>query len=436
MKTFGLTMFAAVALATSALAADKGGGDYADLEERVAELEAVSVKKGNRKVSLTVSGYVTHHVMHWDDGTNKDVFIGDGGAAASRFRFLGEAKISPDLSAGFLYEFGINNNHIGSMTQGAGGDDLGGAVALRDSTVWLAHKTLGKVKIGHGSTATDNLILIDTSGAGVIASPDVGVFNGSFVAGGGLTWNHLFNGGVSFDTARRNHVMYETPVLMGFVGSAAFGEDNFFDVALRYAGEFGGVRIAGGVGYSVDEEAPAFGASGFSATKIKELKGAVSALHVASGVFATVSAGQRQIEGQNSFATCTPILIFCLPTGAGTADAKDAMYWHAMVGWQKNLSGMGNTVFYGEYQQAKDMVGSTGSWDPIPGAANAFSISSDARMWGFGVVQHVDAAAMEIFLAYKNFSGEVEAKGANGPLVDSGEPKDFQAIIGGARVSF
>jgi hypothetical protein len=39
---------------TAARAADLGGDCCADLEERVAELEATTVRKGNRKVSLTI----------------------------------------------------------------------------------------------------------------------------------------------------------------------------------------------------------------------------------------------------------------------------------------------------------------------------------------------------------------------------------------------
>ena len=38
-----------------AFAADLGGNCCADLEERIAELEATTARKGNRKVSLTVS---------------------------------------------------------------------------------------------------------------------------------------------------------------------------------------------------------------------------------------------------------------------------------------------------------------------------------------------------------------------------------------------
>jgi hypothetical protein len=38
---------------TPAIAADLGGNCCADLEERIAELESTTARKGNRKVSLT-----------------------------------------------------------------------------------------------------------------------------------------------------------------------------------------------------------------------------------------------------------------------------------------------------------------------------------------------------------------------------------------------
>ncbi len=44
-------------------AADFDGDCCADLEERVAELEATTVRKGNRKVSPTVSGHVRTAVL-------------------------------------------------------------------------------------------------------------------------------------------------------------------------------------------------------------------------------------------------------------------------------------------------------------------------------------------------------------------------------------
>ena len=65
--------------ATPARAADLGGDCCADLEERVAELEATTVRKGNKKVSVTLSGWVVKSFNWWDDGESDSSFVGDKG---------------------------------------------------------------------------------------------------------------------------------------------------------------------------------------------------------------------------------------------------------------------------------------------------------------------------------------------------------------------
>lgn len=428
----GIAVAAGVGLyAFQAKAADLGGNCCADLEERVAELEATTARKGNRKVTLTISGHVAHNVMHWDDGAMSDTYIGDGGMNASRFRFTGAAKISPDLTAGFTYEFGINNNALGSMDQTVGGDDLGGAVSLRDSTVYLEHKMLGKVKLGHGSTATDNLVLLDISNAKVAASSDVALFNGGFflrhgIGAGGytpLTWSNILNQGVSFDTARRNHVSYQSASLAGFMVEAAVAENDFWDVALKYAGEFSGIRVAAAVGYSVDEDAAAFHTiggllpTGIPATEIKNLTAAVSVKHMTSGLFVTASGAQRETG-------------FSISAPGVSLSAKDSQMWHVIAGWEKNVFGPGLTTLYGEYHNADDMIGFS-----TVGLAG-IDVSSKANVVGFGVVQSIDAAAMDIFLSYKRYSGDVDLKTSVPGIGGSLGVQDFTAIIGGAKISF
>ncbi|MFA5900388.1 MAG: porin, partial [Hyphomicrobium sp.] len=87
-----------------AQAADLGGDCCSDLEERVAELEATTARKGNRKVSLTISGWVNESVTFWDDGTESNVYVGTNSLEQSRFKFSGKAKISKDLEAGYNLE--------------------------------------------------------------------------------------------------------------------------------------------------------------------------------------------------------------------------------------------------------------------------------------------------------------------------------------------
>lgn len=440
-----VAIFAAAGLFASANAADLGGDCCADLEERVAELEATTVRKGNRKVKVTLSGHVGHQVMWWDDGARSDLYIGDGGNIFSRFRFTGEAKITPQMTAGFTYEFGINNNAIGSMNQIMGadgttnGDDLGGATAplLRDSTVWLKHSQLGMLKIGHGSTATDNLVLIDLSGRSSAGTPDIGLYNGAFrlvrngvISGGAgsginaVTWNDIFRGGETWDTTRRNHVLYETPTLVGFTLQAAVAEDNYWDVALRYAGEFGGFRVAGGIGYQENTEfnhagAPQFPEPGFvsclagdnCSMKETQLKGSLSILHVPTGLFVTGAAGQREVSDKTAFSG--------LFGGLNVNSTSD--FWHVAAGISQNFFGIGRTVMFGEYSEANDA------------ARVVFSDVTDSKgtHWGVGITQHIDAAAMEVFATYKSFEADVNtvAGKINGL-------EGMQTVIVGTRINF
>ena len=64
-----VAVFTGLLLSTaSAQAADLGGDCCADLEERVAELEATTARKGNRRMSLTVSGQVNRTILYWNGG--------------------------------------------------------------------------------------------------------------------------------------------------------------------------------------------------------------------------------------------------------------------------------------------------------------------------------------------------------------------------------
>ena len=147
----------------AAQAADLGGDCCADLEERIAELEATTARKGNRKVSLTVSGWVNEAVFFWDDGTEKNVYVGTNKLEQSRFKFAGEAKIDKEWSAGYTIEVGIVNADSGSWDQVDPGRN-NGVFTLRKSNWWIKSKQYGKLTIGQEGTSTYHL-LDDADGA-------------------------------------------------------------------------------------------------------------------------------------------------------------------------------------------------------------------------------------------------------------------------------
>jgi hypothetical protein len=83
----------------SVRAADLGGNCCADLEERIAELEATTARKGNRKMSLTITGQIHRMVLWWDDGHSSKTYYGiDNTNSSSRFSFLGSARVNPSVT--------------------------------------------------------------------------------------------------------------------------------------------------------------------------------------------------------------------------------------------------------------------------------------------------------------------------------------------------
>ena len=155
---------AASVLAGNAFAADLGGNCCNDLEERVAELEATTARKGNRKVSLTVSGQVNEALIFWDDGVESNAYVVSNNSSRTRFRFVGDAKINADWSAGYLLEIGgryANSSNRQQTTDRAGGD--ANAIDIRHSAWWFESKQLGRIWVGETSSATDGITEINLS---------------------------------------------------------------------------------------------------------------------------------------------------------------------------------------------------------------------------------------------------------------------------------
>jgi hypothetical protein len=408
-----------------ATAADLGGDCCADLEERVAELEATTARKGTRKVSLTISGQISQELLFWDDGIQSDMYVTGANTSNSRWRFLGTAKISPEVTAGFLYEMQTYASASSGVNQADGGDDGGSANStIREAMVWIEHSRLGRVSLGHGSNAANNSILVDLSGKGMAASNGVFLHPAAFVLNNGTTyapagtnWGNFFQGvaGEDWLNTRNEHIQYRTPTFAGFSVGASVGEDNYWDVEGRYSGEFNGVRIAARLAYAVTSE---FNTGGVAANnmvctlncgkKIEQLAGSLSVRHMPTGLFFTGAAGWRDTSGQQ-------LAI------AGPTISYESNFYYLSAGVARNITGLGDTVFYGEYSEWTGMGQST------------FGLTAEdvaLQHWGVGVVQHVDAAAMEFWLAYKNYSLK------NGGDVGLAGTEDLHSITAGTRIRF
>jgi hypothetical protein len=445
---------AGIALPSPVRAADLGGNCCADLEERVAELEATTARKGNRKVSLTISGQVSTMVMGWNDGNDtrgSDTYVVDNVmSGGTYFALTGSAKINPNVSAGFNVTIAMDTGGRSHQTtqvdddgtaSGSGDNSTGGRIAggfdtdivLTLANWYLDHKELGRLTVGRINTATAGITTIDLGGAGVIANANIGYTQRSMflvdgdvlLLGTSSTWAAALGGNTvnGSGLSRANAISYSTPTFGGFTASAAWGEDDVWDAALRYAGEFSGFRLAAGIGYAhnagglgdFSEEFDATGAAQDKA-KISQVKGSASILHVATGLYLTGA----YVNQDND-----------------TAGRPDTTLYYLNGGIAKNWTGLGNTVFYGEYARVND--GLTGlSSDPLDAdnIANGAVTDSHATVWGLGVVQNIDAAAMEVFLAYRRYSASIDTARQGATPARTLDYNDMDVVMGGARIKF
>ncbi len=469
-----IAALAAVALlggVSAAAAADLGGDCCADLEERIAELEATTARKGNRKVSLTVYGQVNQAVLFWDDTVERNAYVVNNKTATTYFGFEGSATISPEWRAGYLIEIETASANSDFVDQGVigffdpnspsgqtpitaftgvAGDDGRTGLFLRHSNWWLENKRLGRVTIGQQSNATDNIAEMDLSRTSAVSLSSVETWNEGFwlrseqdglaitmpgltlVSGTGLPVSivgDLWRG--NFDGGRGNFVRYDSPVLSGFVFSASWGEDDDWAVALRYAGSFNGVSVRAGIGYqdgkTIDSDsliAIVGGANNIPTHR--EVVGSFSLLHEPTGLYLTMAGGSRRWESD-----ALPV------TGLELNDEK---YLYVKGGILRKWFPMGQTSIYGEYYRIWD-VGVTVTDPQDPSFFLNNRLNETAEAFGFGVVQHIDSAAMELYVAYRRYQAnditDIFQVQNLGP-VDGASDHDirYDMIMTGARIKF
>lgn len=447
MSSSRMALVAAFGLAmgfTPAAAADLGGNCCADLEERVAELEATTARKGNRKVSLTVSGWVNEQVMIWDDGTERNAYIGTNSLEQSRIKFTGEAQIAPGYSAGYTIEIGLQGhpsnqwNQNGPNSTSSTPTSQDNSLVVRKSNWWLKSKDYGKVTVGLEGTALYHL-LDDADGTNTRNFSDAqapaaalgGFFlrsgGGAVGSGSGLKWNDVLRG-VDVSTVgqdgRRNIVRYDSPTIAGFTATASWGEDDLWAVALTYKNTIGDFNLLGKAGYGKNSDentskCSTTGSNGISRGQNCELFGVGGTImHVPTGLYA-YGAYSRNYDNAEA--------------KRPGADPTDSM-WFIQGGIEQKWIPLGKTTVFGEYRH--DDGGSNLDRSFVPGGgagsvATNFVQNSSINFIGAGVVQNIEPAAMDIYVLYRRADGDVTNATNQTVKLDA-----FDMVVMGAMLRF
>ena len=137
-------------------AADLGGDCCADLEERVAELEATTVRKGNKKVKVELYGRINRVANFSNDGAESNVYSLNNSYSTDRFGIRGKGKISDDWSSGFVIEIEDTGNESRFVNQ-FNDNTNNSALLVRKVAISLESKTDGRVWLGQQEMAKDNI---------------------------------------------------------------------------------------------------------------------------------------------------------------------------------------------------------------------------------------------------------------------------------------
>ncbi len=406
----GLLLALAVAGTAAADNLDRRESRIQDIEARMTEMQALLrqmrprrrspraapagrapravARRGERGVSLTLSGHVNRGVLLAHDGRDLNVFHVDNDQSSTRMRLVAKARPSEDIGVGAQIEVQFESNSTSVVNQIDKSDVGPDNFTERKIEAWIDHARLGRLTLGQGNTASFGVTSQDLSGTRVAGSARVDIMAGGMLfarrgVAPGLAAVSLASPSVggAFDSlnglGRDDRIRYDTPRWMGVWLSASHGSEDGKDLAARYVGKLGPVQVASGFAFARD------------ADDFNQYSGSISALHQ-SGLNAAVAAGTLVRH---------------------TAAARDnADFWYVKLGFLFDPFAFGATAISVDYERNTDIL-----------------VAGDrGHAYGAQFVQNLERAATELYLGVRKYSYEQE----------TAEFDDILAILTGARVKF
>ena len=338
-----------------------------------------NIQSGNSRVKVTLYGQVNRAIRFANTGDATEITSVDNDGSSSRLGVRAVGKANPNLTIGALHELEWQEN----ARSGTGAQNDGGKTRVRQRHVdlWLDHKNLGKLSMGHGSIAGDAGGLYDLSGVGYVYG-----FAGANGTDGTLAdasvkarvWDATANGGgadvtdtvsatgkargfrpFNFFGARENRIRYDLPSLMGARVGLSYNENKGWSAGLTYAGAPPGVK-----------NFTALFASGY-----RKRDNGSSAWAVSGGI-------KHNSSGFNvngSYDT----------DGEENAKGFQSSQWGVTLGWSGKINDSGATAVG---------VGFNRSSDGVDGSASQYWLA---------IVQKIDAAAADVYAGVSFDSGSV-----------------------------
>ena len=248
------------------------------------------------------------------------------------------------------------------------------------------------------------------------------------------TWGGLGFCNVGFGNAGdcvgvpENLVRYDSPAFAGFSVSADWGQDTYWDVYGRYAGEYNGIKLAAVAGWSQTNgcrgnqtAGEPFGFAGTGCINSPSTQPGFNPVNITGdvGYFQTGLYIEHVATGLWVLGNYGREFLSDMPTGVsafgtdlnGLNDQPE--HWYVKAGIRERWTSLGHTVAYGFYGKREDMIsGASVAFDNMTGATT--------RQYGLGVVQEVDAAAMSFWLQWDHEKADVTCGAVSAATTSNG----------------
>jgi len=336
-------------------------------------------KSGNKN-SLTMSGYVARGLFYADDGVDEALFQSGGGISTTRLRWIAKGTVNESVTAGAMLEMTLPQSSAqGSLSLNNGtsfGTQVDAATdtawGIRHQFVWVNHKKMGKISLGHTNAASNGRS--ETTFSGVNFADDSSASN----MGDGIRFISTTDATPSISTVtvgtaftnldgrgRDDVVRYDSPRFAGLAVALSAIRGGDWDVGLDYRNKTGPIkyRIQGQYNSNAATSTTVGGSVSFGGAFLHD-----------SGLNGAVAWGQESRIGQ------------------ATAGRDEQEFYWFDVGYRAKIFGIGGTNFSFNINETSDRQVN----------------SSDATAIGFTVAQLFDPIGSNMAISYKSYSFDTD----------------------------
>lgn len=291
---------------------------------------------GGNQNGVVMSGRIVRSLLYQHDGENSELFHVDGATDSSRLRWVITGQMTENVQVGGLIEMNIPlSNPAGAASFDASGNGtyVNGDTkewGIRHTKVDFKHRSMGAFSIGQSSVASDGAYEQHLGGLA-----HIGV--GACDYGCKTVFTHSSNGAAStvqvgkvassYDGGRDDRIRYDSSSMGGFKGAFSVQDGNSWDLALTHGGKFGSVQLASAFAYrhlAEDDKA------------VKAIYGGSVAAKHDSGLNGSFGLSKKQAKDHST--------------------SVDGYHWHLAVGYDANLTDLGQTALTFVYGRNEDSI--------------------------------------------------------------------------------